>query len=149
MVDNQGSIRGERLVERSGQQRPGARGLLRERQGQHQRTVAAWVGSVAEKLNRAVAEAALLLTSVNVVVQFSSAARCAIEPMKFRPAIEAACCSTSKERPATVKVPERSPPAFAATTKLSDAAARSRGSSVEGDERQGIGRNSMRSPPAQ
>src|SRR5580692_659717 len=40
------------------------------------------VGSTAspEKLNRAVADAVLLLTSVKVVVQFSSAARCAIEP---------------------------------------------------------------------
>ena len=78
------------------------------------------LGSTAspEKLKRDVAEAAPLFTSVNVVIQFSCAARCAMEPMTFRLAIEGACCSTSKATPATVKFPERSTLPLAATRKL-------------------------------
>ena len=67
-----------------------------------------------EKLSRAVAEAALLLTSVKVVVQLSSAAKCATEPMKLRPEIEAASCCTLNDIPATVNVPDRAAPKFAA-----------------------------------
>src|SRR6185295_6179457 len=48
------------------------------------------VGSVASpnKFKRAVAGPPLLFTSVKVVVQFSSAARCAMEPIKPRPGID-------------------------------------------------------------
>ena len=75
------------------------------------------LGSMASpnRLSRAVAETLLLLTSVNVVVQFSSAARCAIEPMKLRPEIEVACCSMVNVCPAIEKVLERSPPPLAST----------------------------------
>src|SRR5512143_2684481 len=64
------------------------------------------------KLRRACAEAAPLLMSVNVVVQFSSAAMCGMEPRKARPGMEAACCSMVKEKPAMVSVAERQEPKF-------------------------------------
>ena len=38
--------------------------------------------------------------------------------MTFKLAIEGACCSTSNDRPATVKFPERSTLPFAATRKF-------------------------------
>jgi len=68
-----------------------------------------------KKLRRAVADAALLLTSVKVLVQFSSAARCAIAPTKFKPLIAGACCSMVKVCPAIEREPLRSPPLLGST----------------------------------
>src|SRR5579862_317714 len=45
-----------------------------------------------KKFKRAVDALLLLFTRVKVLTQFSSAVRCAMEPIKFRPAIDAACC---------------------------------------------------------
>ena len=51
---------------------------------------------------------------MKVVVQFSSAAMWGIEPTKFKPDIEDACCSTLNVTPAIVKLPERAAPELAA-----------------------------------
>ena len=50
-------------------------------------------------LSRACWDAPLLFTSVKVVVQFSSAAMCGIEPMKLRPGMLDACCWMRKRQP--------------------------------------------------
>ena len=101
------------------------RRLLRKRQRQRQWTVA--VGSIASPENSAGRRrTAPLLTSVNVVVQFSSAARCAIEPTKLRPGIEAASCCTVNDIPATVNDPDRAPPEFADAWNVKVARARAR-----------------------
>src|SRR6476469_5844905 len=67
------------------------------------------------RLRRVCVAAAEVFTSVKVVVQFSCAAICGMEPIKFRPVMVALCCPTTNDRPATVKLPERSPPELAAT----------------------------------
>src|SRR5579863_4350499 len=67
------------------------------------------------RLNRVCAAAGALLTKVNVVIQFSSAARWGIEPMKLKPGMEEASCSTVYGIPAIVKWAARSAPGLDAT----------------------------------
>src|SRR5579862_3221539 len=71
-----------------------------------------------EKLSRAVAAAVPLLTSVNAVVQFSSAARCDMEPIKESPGMVDDCSSAVNVTPPMLRESERSPPVFGDTSKV-------------------------------
>ena len=92
------------VVQKRGIQPVRSNRLLRKRRRQSERTAAGGIVRVAKKVQARSDALFDLFTSVKVVIQFSSAARCGMEPTKFRPAIDGACCSMLKETPATVTV---------------------------------------------
>ena len=63
------------------------------------------------RLKRTWLDDAVLFTSVNVVNQFSSAAMCGIEPIRFKPVMDAASCWMVKVCPLMVKEPGAIPSA--------------------------------------
>ena len=71
--------------------------------------------SLPNRLSRVCADADPLATSVNVVVQFSAVAVCGIEPAKFIPTMDAACCWIVKGMPAAINTEDWSGPLFVPT----------------------------------